>query len=97
MQIRRSPSSFGAEPFSQHPHDRIKLLAFKISIRIRTTNCAEEIVFAPLLRSNGCDNLLRKNVERFFGNLQTIELTTSHRIHNRRTLNQLIARERKDS
>src|ERR1051326_4873340 len=97
MQIRGPSPALRAEPFRKHPHDRVKLFALEIAIRIRTTNHPEKIVFAPLLGSDGSDNLLRQNIELLFRNLQPIELATSHRIDDRRYFDKLVARERKDS
>src|SRR5215213_1208253 len=96
VKIRGTSPSLRAETFREHSHYRVKLLAIQIAIWVSTTNHPEEIVFAPLLGRNGSDHLLRENVERLFRNLQTIQLTTSNRIHNRCTLNELVARERKD-
>src|ERR1051325_8213297 len=48
MQVRRPPPALRAEAFRQHAHDRIKLLAFQIAIRISTTNHPEKLVLAPL-------------------------------------------------
>src|SRR6185369_17359147 len=96
MEIGRPSPALRRKSFRQHAHDRIKLFTFQIAIWVSASDRSEQIVFRPLF---GCDcrhDLLRQNVERLFGYLQTIELTTTNRIDNRRTLNQLITREWKD-
>src|SRR4029079_3643959 len=97
MQISRAPPTLRRESFREHAHDRIKLFTFQVAIGICASDSTEKIVFSTLFGGNCSNNLLCQNVQRLFGNLQTVELTTTNRIDNRRTFNQLIARKRKDS
>src|SRR4029079_3315368 len=96
MQVRRTPSAFGAETFSEHADDRVKLFALEIAIRISASNHREEIIFGPLFGSDSRDYLLRQNIERAFGNFQVIKFTASHRVDNCGNLDKFVARKRKN-
>src|SRR3989442_10184188 len=69
----------------------------KLPVGISTPDHFKQCIFGPYLGGDRGHNLLRENVERLFWNGNAIELSAPHGINQRRTFDQFIAREGKDS
>ncbi len=67
----------------------------RVAIRPGAAQQREQLVFAPFLRGDLGDDLLRQHVERLVGNRQAIELAATHAVEQRRAFDQLVARQRK--
>ena len=73
MQISAASTASRRETFGQHPHHRVKIFARKIPVGIRAPNRFEERILGPFFGRHRGHDLLRENIERLLGNLQSIE------------------------
>jgi hypothetical protein len=97
MDQRAPPAATGAEALGQHRNDGGKILAPKLPVGPRAAHQREELVLFPLSRSDFGDDLLRQHVERLFRDREAVELAAIDAIQQGRTLDELVARQRKKS
>src|SRR2546423_14560972 len=97
MQVGSAPAASRGEALGQHAYYFIKFLSLQISKWISAADHFEQRILSPFLGRDRGNNLLRENVERLFGNRQVIEFATAHRIEQRRTFQQFIARKWKNA
>src|SRR5437868_8155129 len=97
MDQRRAPSAVRAETFREHFDDAVEFFAQKISVGPGRANEIEQLLFIPIFRRTRSDDLLGQNVERFFRNQQSIQLSASDGAQKRRTFNELIPAQRENA
>ena len=95
VNVGAAPSARGVEPLTQHLDEGVEVATRQSPVRPRATQHVVERVFLPIARTERCDHLLRRNVERLRGNAQLVELTAAHRIDERGGLHQFVAAEGK--
>lgn len=69
MQESAATSAHGGDPIREHRHDRVEIGSSERTIGINTADERVQIVFAPILASRGCDDLLGQNIQRVLRNL----------------------------
>ena len=95
MDQRAAPAAPRAEAVGQHVDDRREILPRQVAIRPGAPHQREQLVLAPLARGDLGDDLLRQHVERLLRDRETIELAAADAVEQRRALDQLVARQRK--
>ena len=70
----------------------VEIAPVQIAIGARAAHQSEQIVFCKFLARRRRDDLLRQNIQRSFGNLQPVQLARANRAHQRRALDQFVAR-----
>jgi hypothetical protein len=83
-----------AEALRNHLDDRREIFTRQGAIGPGAAHQSEETLFAPFARGHFGDDLLRQNIERVFGDAETIELAAGDRIEQRGAFDQLVARQR---
>ena len=94
---RRAATALGAKSFGKYVYDAIKLFARKISIRPGSADQLNQIILIPISCGSCGDDLLGQDVQRPFGNRQSIKLTAIDAAQQRRAFDQLIASQRKNA
>src|SRR5207245_8630563 len=81
----------------EHADDREKVLAWQIAERPGAADQREEPLLAPFLGGGFGDDLLRHDVEREFGDRETVKLAAPDRIEERGAFDKLVARQREEA
>ena len=97
MDERAVPAAARAVALREHAHDLVELGALEVAAGIRPAQQVVEPRLVPLARRHFGDDLLREDVERLRGHRHPVEFPASHRREERRALDQVIARQRKQS
>ena len=92
-----APAAAGAEALGQHADEREKILARQIAERPGAADQREEPLLAPFLGGGFGDDLLRHDIEREFGDRETVELAAPDRIEERGAFDKLVARQREET
>ena len=89
------PAATAAETFGQHTDQRGKILALQRAIGPCAARQREELFLAPFSRADFGNDLLRQHVERLIRHCQAVELAAVDAVDDRRALDKIVARERK--
>ncbi len=92
VQEGSAASARGRDAVGEHRDDRVEIAAIERAIGERPAHEREERFDLPfVLRARG-DDLLREDIERRFRDLERVERTAANPAHERRTLDQFVAR-----
>ncbi len=91
------PAPPGREPFREHPHDLVEFLTLHVAEGIRASDEGEQSILVPFARGDFGHDLLGEHVQRFRGHDETVQLPTAHGVQQRGALDQVVARQRKQS
>ena len=91
MQIRAVASAAGRDAFREHLENSVEVSGGR-SRRDRRGGSGEQLLLAPFLRGTRRHDLLRQHVERRVGNDEAVEIAVPDRAHQRRALDQVVAR-----
>src|SRR5256885_2777996 len=97
MDERAVPAAARAVALREHAHDLVEFGALEVAAGIRPAQQVVEPGLVPLARRHFGDDLLRQDVERLRGHRHPVEFPASHGREERRALDQVIARQRKQS
>src|SRR6185312_3954309 len=97
MHERAAAAAPCGEALGEHAHDLLERRRLEVAIRVGAAYQAMELIFVPLARCNLGGDLLREDIERAARNMQPVELTAADGLEERRALDELIARERKQT
>ena len=89
------PPAAGAVALGQHADDLAELLTRQLTIGIGAAQQRQQPILVPLARRQLGDDLLRHHVERLRGHVDAVELPAPHRGQQRRALDQIVTRQRK--
>ena len=78
VQIGRAPATPRVEAIGEHAHHFRIFVTREVPKRRRAPHQRVQIVFAPLLQADLCDDLLGQHVERFVGQRDAIQLAARH-------------------
>jgi len=92
---RAAAAAAGGEAFRQHAHHRREILPRQRAVGKGTAHERVKLVLVPLARGHFGDDLLGQDVERLLRDGEPVELAAADAVEQRRTLHQLVARQRK--
>jgi hypothetical protein len=95
-QVRAVSSPARLDSTLENREDFVELFPSEISIRVGTPKNFEETFFLPWFSPTRSDNLLHKNIDRLWRDLESIKLTVSELSDKRCLFEQVIARHRKE-
>ena len=97
MNERAAAPAAGAESLSQHADAIVEIFSPQVAIGIGAAKQLEQCIFGPLPRGDFGGDLLGQHIQGIAGNDEAIQLAAPHRIEQRRALDEIITRERKQS
>src|SRR5262249_27593350 len=97
MEKRPAAPSLRRNAFREHPDDGVELRPRQIAIGISAADHRKQLVLAPGLASSGGYDLLREHVARPRRRLEPIERARADATHQRRALDELVARGREEA
>ena len=93
MEIRAGVAAPIRDAFREHLHQLLELLVGDVGVRRGAPDQPEELDLLHLLGRADRDDLLREDIERRLAQREDIEVAALHAAHERRALDQLVARE----
>jgi len=97
MQKGRAAAAPRAEAFGEHFHALVEFLPLEIAVGVRAAHQGKQFVFGPLAGRHFGRDLLRQNIERVFRYLEPVQFAAAHRMQQRCTLDEFVARQRKQT
>ena len=94
---RPAPPAPGDEALGDHLHHLVEVLARQLPVRVRAAPEAEELILGPGFARRLGHRLLRQHVERLRHHHEPVQLSVVHGPHQRRALDQIVAREREQA
>ena len=94
---RPPPPAPGDEALGDHLHHLVEVLARQLPVRVRAAPEAEELILGPRFARRLGHRLLRQHVERLRHHHEPVQLPLVHGPHQRRALDQIVAREREQA
>ena len=91
------PPPLHGEPVRKHLQDIVETLPGKRAVRVGTPRHVVQVVGPPFLAADRRDDLLGQNVERRLRDGESIELAAPHRVEKGGALDELVARQRKET
>ena len=97
VQVRAAPAAMGREAVREHLRDGHEAVARQIAVARRAREAREQVVDLPLLHADLGDDLLCEHVERRGSRLDRVELAAADAVEQRRALDEIVARQRKEA
>jgi hypothetical protein len=93
MQVRTDAAAAIRHAFAEHRHHLLELLVAEVGVRRRVADQRGKLGLGQILGGADRDDLLCEDVERCLADRDLVEVAASHAAHERRTLEQLVARQ----